>query len=1204
MTKRLLVFSLLMIVAQLMYATITMTYNFDEPVIEETGHYTKIMMEDCFLNGVPAQPQLPYKGNMIYLPTSEEITSINVRFGKAQEIILDKELFPVQQQYPLSLMEDAKFTEPNTEIYSSSKAFPYETTKNIRTDFMAGHSVGSFAFSPVEYYPQENKIIWYSQATVEIETAVTNAGFQAQALRKDNMSVYKRLIKSVDNPEMVPMPNATRNTGIDYLIIYPEEYLSQIQQIEYYHTMRNRNVELLSIESIENNPVPGGASFRDLPEKIREYIIYYYSQAENDLQFVLLAGDADVIPHRGFYASNEAQTDYDIPADCYYSNLNGNWDNNGNNIFGESQETDLMPDLAVGRICYNNSIELDNIINKLHKFTEEPVMDLVETSVMVGEWLWEGPTWGGDHMDELIGTTNLYGYETTGYPEDWTFSKLYDRDYGYADAWYGSQLFPLLNEGATYVNHLGHSNTTYNMRLSNDYVTVNNITNNGNNGNFSVHFTQGCYAGAFDNRGTYVGDYGADCITERFTGIETSAVAMISHSRYGWGTQGSTNGVSQKYHRQWVDAIFTEEIVEIGETLNDSKIDNIPMMDNGTMYWVYYETNLFGDPAMNLWKETPATIEENIPTVWQQGENGFLLDISTPNTVVAFVDTDNEILWTGERDILGNIYFSTTTSLLAGNYRLILNAPYHLPKEIDIEVVQGDQAYLGLTAITNNHSQSEFSANDLANFSINVQNFGVESFDGQAYMKLVSMNEHLEVVQDSLYLGSFAGQEVASFDNVFEVKNLGGHEDQEEAELIFTTYFGQQESVYQSYLTLNASEVVLDAVILTSNALAPEANTNNPINLSFTNNGSGYARNIELVFYSYYTGITVSPAAYTITEIAPNESLVLEDIFTLNINDSIDNYDPGNFVVTVIDPFFTVEEYIYDFLVGLDMFTFETGDDGFITQAPSNQFTNQWHRSDQQNNTPNGSYSFKFGGIGPGHYSNSAYGYLVSPVFNIVANSQFVFSHKMSAEKDATNSTYAWDGGYLEMSVNGGPFNIIEPEGGYPYYIRTNEACPIAGSTPVFSGNIPWSEVSFNLGSNSGQVQFRFVFGSDGATVAEGWYVDDIHVVSPTDNISHDIDLITARIEGNYPNPFNPETTISYSIPTNNLKKNALVEIEIYNLKGQKVKTLLKDHKSPGNYQVVWKGDNDQKKSVASGIYFAKLKVGNSRDYQKMVLMK
>lgn len=1204
MTKRFILFLMLISVAQLMFGSITITYNFDKPVIEEDGEYSKISLEDCFLNGVSAQPEIPYKGVLLYLPQSEEITAINIRRGNAQEIILDKALFPVQQQYPLSLMEEAKFTEPTEEIYNSAKSFPYETTKNIRTDFMAGHSVGSFAFSPVEYYPLENRIVWYSEATLEIETQITDAGQESQNLRKDNMAVYKRLIKSVENPEMVPLPTNTRNTGIDYLIIYPESYLSQIQQIEYYHNIRNRNVELLSMEYIQSNPVPNGAEYIDTQEKIREYIKYYYSQATNDLQFVLLAGDDDVIPHRGFFSANEAESDYDIPADCYYSNLDNSFDSDNDGVWGEQMDADLMPELAIGRICYNDANELDNIINKLHKFTEEPIVDLVETSLMVGEWLWEGPTWGGDHMDELIGNTNLYGYQTDGFPEEWTFPTMYDRTYGYEEAWSGSQLYPLMSAGPTYVNHLGHSNTNYNMRLTNNTVTTYNISNNGNNGNFSVIFTQGCYAGSFDNRGTSVGNYGDDSITERFTGIETSAAAMISHSRYGWGSAGSTNGVSQKYHRQWADAIFTEEIVEIGETLNDCKIDNIPMMDNATMYWVYFETNLFGDPAMNLWRETPSLITDNINNVWEQGQNSYPLDIITLETTAALLNSDNEILWSGERDILGNMSVNTTNTLMAGTYTLVLNAANYLPKVIDIEIVQNNQPFVAITNIVNNNLDNSFSANDITNFDLGVKNFGVDAFTGEAYVELVSMSDYLVLNQDSLYIGSLSGDETISFTDVFEVTNLGGHEDMEDAELRFITHFGEQQSVSQEHLTLNASSVVLESVVLTSSAMSPEANSDNPVNLLFTNNGSGYARNIDLIFYSYYPGITINPANYQIAEIAPQETIILEDIFTLNIADNIEDYAPGNLVVTIVDPFFSVEEYFYDFLVGLDQFTFETGDDGFVTEQPSSQFVNQWHRSNQENSTPNGSYSYKFGGTGSTNYSSSAYGYLTTPSFSIAPNSVFIFSHKMNAENDATNPNYAWDGGYVEMAVNGGAFNIIEPDGGYPYYMRTNQASPIEGSTPVYSGSFAWTEAMFDLGNSSGEVQFRFVFGSDGASVEEGWYVDDVHIIAPTDNITNEVELLTARINSNYPNPFNPETTINYTIPTNSSKSNSLVEIEIYNLKGQKVKSLVKDNKSPGNYQVVWKGTNDQAKSVASGIYFAKLKVGTSVDYQKMVLMK
>ncbi|HNX00453.1 MAG TPA: T9SS type A sorting domain-containing protein, partial [Candidatus Cloacimonadota bacterium] len=74
----------------------------------------------------------------------------------------------------------------------------------------------------------------------------------------------------------------------------------------------------------------------------------------------------------------------------------------------------------------------------------------------------------------------------------------------------------------------------------------------------------------------------------------------------------------------------------------------------------------------------------------------------------------------------------------------------------------------------------------------------------------------------------------------------------------------------------------------------------------------------------------------------------------------------------------------------------------------------------------------------------------------------------------------------------------------------------------------------------------------------------------------------------NYPNPFNPETTIRYSLPAN-----GQVRMEIYNIKGQKVRTLLNDWQTAGNHEITWYGTDNHDKSVSSGVYFYRLTTGN-----------
>lgn len=88
-------------------------------------------------------------------------------------------------------------------------------------------------------------------------------------------------------------------------------------------------------------------------------------------------------------------------------------------------------------------------------------------------------------------------------------------------------------------------------------------------------------------------------------------------------------------------------------------------------------------------------------------------------------------------------------------------------------------------------------------------------------------------------------------------------------------------------------------------------------------------------------------------------------------------------------------------------------------------------------------------------------------------------------------------------------------------------------------------------------------------------------------------------LQGNFPNPFNPETTIAYSV-----REAAPVVLKIYNLKGQKVRTLVDEVKAAGSHQVRWNGTDDNNIQVSSGVYFYKLAAGNFTAAKRMMLLK
>jgi len=85
----------------------------------------------------------------------------------------------------------------------------------------------------------------------------------------------------------------------------------------------------------------------------------------------------------------------------------------------------------------------------------------------------------------------------------------------------------------------------------------------------------------------------------------------------------------------------------------------------------------------------------------------------------------------------------------------------------------------------------------------------------------------------------------------------------------------------------------------------------------------------------------------------------------------------------------------------------------------------------------------------------------------------------------------------------------------------------------------------------------------------------------------------------NYPNPFNPTTEIEFSLP-----EWSNVQLAVYNVLGQKIKTLFNAKVPAGRYKVTWDGTNDFGRQVASGVYLYKLKTNKVQKVKKMILLR
>ena len=168
---------------------------------------------------------------------------------------------------------------------------------------------------------------------------------------------------------------------------------------------------------------------------------------------------------------------------------------------------------------------------------------------------------------------------------------------------------------------------------------------------------------------------------------------------------------------------------------------------------------------------------------------------------------------------------------------------------------------------------------------------------------------------------------------------------------------------------------------------------------------------------------------------------------------------------------------------------------------------------------------------------------------------------------------------------------------GYNIYRSGSSPVPLNVQNRVGQVDANTTTFSNNTGSNGTFFYVVTAQYDEGESAASN--EASVNVTSVADDISTLPE--TYRLEQNFPNPFNPATTIHFAIPPSH---SGMVKLEIYNIQGEKIKTLVNERKSAGVYQVVWDGHDQHGKSVPSGLYFYRLQAGSFIQNKKMILIK
>ena len=1074
--------------------TVEMTYHFDNPKVTELRGYQQVQFEGCMQTALAGNPSLPYQVVSLMLPQGTEAESITVELSDFQEIEGNFNLFPYQ---PSRVTGDTEKRElvVNETIYASKSVYPAENHGVVTTQYKNGYGFAFASFTPVQYIPSEGKVMYAQTAKVRVNTKASKEDHSANLWGTQEIkNIVKRLAQ---NPEMIEsyQTRGREVTAYDVLIITSEEFINgYAEYCEYYNSigMRNRIVSLSDIYAQMDGI--------DEQDKIRNYIIQEYQN--NGIAMVVLGGDVNIVPFRGFYcyvtSGGGDQESNNIPADLYYSGLDGTWNDNGNNRWGEPGEDDLEPEIGISRMSFKTDADLQNMIHKTLSYQQNPVLGEFHKVILAGEHLYDNPTSNGsDYLELLIGTHDDNGYTTVGYPTDYDFTKLYEEQ----GNWSGSLLKQAINAGTSYVHHDGHANTSYVA----GWYSVSNSDFSGANGvdhNYTFFHTQGCDCGAFDE----------NCILESMVKMQNFAVAVIGNSRYGWFNEGQTEGPGAHLEREMTSAQWGYRIGWLSGAHAVGKCATAPWVtapgqwEEGALRWNFYDMNVLGDGVVNVWLDEPFTANVDAPSQVVIGAPSFNVTVTDPdgNPLLNYrclLYMDDEVIAMGVTDENGVAEIVFEGGLQAvGNMILKVTGVNSYPQNIEMMAVPSNTPYVVYESYSlNGGAQIEYNGS----YSFNLTLANVGSVNASNVTATISCDsEYVTFTQATANVGNVNGNQSVTVDNAFGFTVSDDVPDNTMVRFNITCTDGTEtwESHFNTRVYAPQFELV-SAILESPTGSYLNPGDNGTVHFTFINKGGAAVSSAIFAVYNSHPEISIETTQWSYGAIAAGEEFTADMAFTVS--------DDAMLGAMYELPYATYSgKYVlsdsYYIQIGQSMEGFETGD----LSAFDWHYASVIYKWDVVTQNPyEGMYCAKSTEISHGETS--------SIFINVTVETEGMvsFYYKVSSESN-------WD--KLFFKIDGEAKN-------------------------EWSGEIGWTLASYALTPGTHELRWEYTKDTSVSSGDDCAWIDN--VIFPASTIITDVYEVVEKQEVTaYPNPANDVLNIELG--------EAQSDVMIYNSLGQMVKRI------------------------------------------------
>ncbi len=1062
----------------------------------------------------------------------------------------------------------------------------------------------AITIAPVQYDAERSVVRVYDDIEIEVDHAGSRITYDGNQISEAFMPIYRAVL---DNPAVFDPIHMTRGA---YWIIYPDEYLSYLQEFANWKKSKGFPIEFIPKSAIGSNP-PYSV--------VKSYIQTRFDTCSIKPDYIVITSDVSAPNSRGIatkeYANPYGPQGSDIESDNYYTFLLGN---------------DYFPDAFIGRISIDNITELGNYVSKLFTYERTPYMS--DTS-----WYKRATVVAGSDGGSFISPR---------------FTKLWCRDVmlqsGYTQvdtfftSWYidPAEISATINDGVSFVNYRGYG---YADSWTPPNYGVNEIMALSNGPKFPIMTSIVCATGDYQ-------DIIDICMGEAW---------IRQANRGGAGFIGNSNHYA---YVTWTNAIdvgiywglFYEHVVTLAqsELMGKMNMYNVFPGDRapGGYIELYFNSyNDLGDPEINCWTAVPKRMTAVRPDTIQIGQNAIsaqVLDSNGQPLRGAYV-----CAWKGTETFAGDFTGTDGNCVIgispstAGTMKFTVTAQGYIPI-LDSVICVNNSVTVSYQshAIDDDSTGNSRGNNDgIANPSetielpVTLQNYGISDTAYNVAATIASESPFVEITRSSAQYSNIApGQTgVSSEPYIINIRPDAPNGINVPVLMNISDASGNHWSG-QFRFPIVAAALTADSIFVIDNGNGRiDPNETFDLIVGLRNTGGQAILSPQAILRTNDRQVNIIDSVANYSDCSPGSRVTnTEDRFTVSVSQDIYVGHVINFVLEIngIGPQTVLASF--EATVGLisrsdpmgpdnyGYYCFDNSDSSYsyhpdYSWVPIDNLTwNYVTLQDDYSETISLPFDVMYYGRSYSNISICDNGFvalgnswwssfyncpipapqnaqaMIAPYWDdFEGNNLRVYYHY-----DEPNSRFiiGWKNAMDQDNLRLQTFEIIfldEPV--WPTLTGDNDI--------IFQYNLVQSPTTNSVGICSPDRRdgigylFNGTYSPGAANLANGRaikFTTGSRYITGMDDNGELPDHFS--LSQNYPNPFNPTTSINFSLPS---AQNA--KLEIFNILGQKVATLLNAKLSAGNHSVEWDASGQP-----SGLYFYRLNAESKTETKRMTLLK